>query len=105
MLLVVPHDSRGMIVLTCFKSSPIYKYVNSLSLTEDMRLRGIQNDKKADKEVLEYPKFLLKVGEGKLEGATDSLILLPTAVNIVDSVTDLVQSVFQNIEKKYDDVR
>ena len=69
-----------------------------------MRLREIQNEKKADKEVLEYPEFLLKVGEGKLEAATDSLIPLPPAVNIVDSLTYLVQSVFQNIEKKYYDV-
>ena len=70
-----------------------------------MRLRGIQNDKKADKEVMEYQEFLLQVGEGKTErGATNSLIPLPPAVNIVYSVTDLVQSVFRNIEKKYDDV-
>ena len=101
---VVPSGSRGMIVFTCFKSSPLYEYVNSLSLTENMRLRGIQNDKKADKEVLENPEFFLQVGEGKIEGAPDSLIPLPPAVNIVDSVTDLVQSVFQNIEKKYDHV-
>ena len=52
---------------------------------------------------MEYPDFLLKMGEGKLEGTTDHLISLPTAV-IVDSVTDLVQSVFQNLEKRYEDV-
>ena len=67
-----------------------------------MRLQAIQNDKEGDKEALEYPDFLLKVGEEKLEGTTDYLIPLPTAVNIVDSVTDLVQSVFQNLEKRYD---
>ena len=101
---VVPRGSRGIIVFTYFKSSPLYQYFNSLSLTENMRLRGIQNDKKADKEVLEYPEFSLKVGEGKIEGTTDSLIPLPPAVNIADSVTDLLQPNFQNIEKKYDDV-
>ena len=101
---VVPRGSRGVIFFTCFKSSPLYQYVISLSLTENMKLRGIQNDKKRDKEVLEYPEFLLKVGGGKLDGATNSLILHPPAVNIVDSVTDLVQSVFQDIDKKYDDV-
>ena len=47
---------------------------------------------------------LLKAGEGKIEGTTDSLIHLPLAVNIVDSETDLVQFVFLNIKKKYDDV-
>ena len=64
----------------------------------------IQNDKEADKEALEYSDSLLKVGEGKLERTNDYLISLPTAVNIVDSVTDLVQSVFQNLEKRYEDV-
>ena len=100
---VVPRGSRGMKVLTCLKSSAVYHYVNSLSLTENMRLRWIQNNKKADEEILEYPEFFLKVGEGKI-GATDSLTHLPPAVNIFDSVTDLVQSVFHNIENKYDDV-
>ena len=69
-----------------------------------MRLQAIENDKEADKEALEYSDFLLKVGEGKLKGTADSLITLPTAVNIVDSIVGLVQSVFQNLEERYNNV-
>ena len=48
--------------------------------------------------------FLLKVREAELEGTTDSLFPLRTTVNIDDFVTDLVQAVFQKIEKRYYDV-
>ena len=48
---MVSCDYRGMFVFKCFKSSPLYKYVD--------------NDKKEEKEVSEYTEFLLKFGEGK----------------------------------------
>ena len=42
--------------------------------------------------------------EGKFEVTTESLIELPTVVNIVDSATDLVQSVFEDPNDNNDDV-
>ena len=56
-----------------------------------------RRDHETNAAVLEYPSFLLKVGEEKIEVTIDSLIELPTAVNVVDSATDLVLSVFQNL--------
>ncbi len=89
----------------CFKPSPQYQSVNSLSLTEYMRLQAIKNAHQADRAFLGYPEFLLKVDEGKVERTTDSLIELPTAVNMIDFATELVQSVFQNLNEQYDDVQ
>ncbi len=94
-----------MIVFMCFKSSPLYQCVKLLSLTENMRLQAIMHEYETDKAVLEYPdSFFLELGEGKVERTTDSLIELPPAVNIVGSATELVQSVFENLDSKYDDI-
>ena len=70
-----------------------------------MRRQEIENSPEEDNAVLEYPQFMLKDGEGKLERTTDSLIDLPLAINIVDSATDLVESVFKLLNNNYDDVR
>ncbi len=67
--------------------------------------QAIKNVHQVDRAFLEYPEFLLKVGEGKVERTTDSLIERPTAVYMVDFATELVQSVFQNLDEQYDDVQ
>ncbi len=102
---VVPRVSQSLIVFMCFKSSPLYQCVNFLSLKENRRLQSIKSDQPSDKGVLDYPEFLLKVAEGKLERTTDLLINLLRAVNFVESPTDLIDSVFQNPSDKYDDVQ
>ena len=48
--------------------------------------------------------FLLKLGEEKLKTAGNSLIDLTNSANIRSSATELVRSVFQNLELKYIDV-
>ncbi len=101
---VVPRASRGMIVLMCFKSCPPYLCVKLLSLTENMSLQSIMNEHEIDKAFLEYPKFLLELDEGKVKRTIDSLIELPSAVNVVGAATELVQSVFENLDSKYYDI-
>ena len=78
----------------CFKSSPLSQFVDLVSLTENMRLEANRKYHETDTDVLVYLSFLLKVGEGKVEVTTESLIELPNAVNVVDSPTDLFKSVF-----------
>ena len=84
---VAPRGSRGMIVFMCFKSSLLHQSVKCLSLTQNMRLRAIRNDVDTDKSVLQYPNFLLKLGEVKLKTTRDSSIDLPTSVNTCSSET------------------
>ena len=40
------------------------------------------NDENADENALQFPTYLLKVGEDKFSYAVDSRIKLPTAVTI-----------------------
>ena len=49
-----------------------------------MRLQAVMSDPGIDKDVLEYPPYLLKVGDGKVREIVDSSIELPSAVNIVN---------------------
>ncbi len=78
---------------------------NVLSLQENMKLQSIKRDQTSDKDILDYPEFLLKVGEGKLGRTIELLINLPRAVNVVQPPTDFVDFVFQNLSDKYDDVQ
>ncbi len=70
-----------------------------------MGLQAIMNSREKDNAVLEYPQFPQKVREWKLERTIDSLIDLSPAVSIVDSATDLVESVFKRLDNNYDDVQ
>ena len=102
---VVPRGSRGMILFMCFQSSPLYQCMSFRSLSENMRLQSIRDDEDPDPAVFQYPNFLLKVGDGILKRTEDSFIELPPSVNIVESSTKLVESVFPNLKEKYDDVQ
>ena len=70
-----------------------------------MRLRAIQNNVDTDKSVYEYPDFLLKLGKGKSKTTRNALVYLSTTAKIRSSITELVQSVFRNLELKYNDVQ
>ena len=61
-------------MFVCFQSSTLYECMDFLSLSENMRLQAIQDDQEADPTVLEYPNFLMKVGEEKLKQSMDSFI-------------------------------
>ncbi|CDF37673.1 unnamed protein product [Chondrus crispus] len=65
---VVPGGSRGQIVSACVKASPLYRECRFLRLTENMRLAALRADPAADVEALNFPEFLLSVGEGRING-------------------------------------
>ncbi len=69
-----------------------------------MRLQAIINDHETDKAFLEYSEFLLKLGEGTVDKTIDLLKELPPAFNIDGCATELVQSVFENLDSRYDDI-
>ncbi len=54
-----------MIVHMCLKSSVIFADLQILNLTENMRLKALKEDLNADSVALQYPEYLLRVGEGQ----------------------------------------
>ena len=77
---VVPCGARGQIVDACFRSSALFSEFQTLRLTENMRLSALMQDSTASRDALEFPAFLLKVGEGKVRDVVDDRIKLPQSV-------------------------
>ena len=64
---VVRRRTRGIIVFTRLKSSTRCQWVNSLRLTNNIKLQTIRNVHETDRAFLEYPEDSLKIGEEKVE--------------------------------------
>ncbi len=98
---VVPEGSREMIVHLCLKSSPLSEDLILLHLTKNMRLQYLMEDPKVDPHALNYPPYLLRVGEGKLKHDKRAEIDLTQSINVVKSCSDLVNDIFENICSNY----
>uniref|UniRef100_A0A671VV85 ATP-dependent DNA helicase n=1 Tax=Sparus aurata TaxID=8175 RepID=A0A671VV85_SPAAU len=62
-LTVVPHGSRIKIIGRCCKSSYLWKNVETLRLTENMRISQAAEHQQAEEE---FARFLLDLGEAKI---------------------------------------
>ncbi len=100
---VVPKASRGMIVHMCLKSSFIFSELRVLHLTENMRLKALKNDTNAKLAGLEYPEYLLRIGEGRQKKDENNCIDLPISVTVVQSPGELIDSIFPNLSMKFCD--
>ncbi|CDF38639.1 unnamed protein product [Chondrus crispus] len=101
---VVPGGSRGQIVSACVKASPLYRECRFLRLTENMRLAALRADRAADVEALNFPEFLLSVGEGRLQGEQrPEWISLPQSVAFEHTIRNLCLKVFQGIRDNHAD--
>ncbi len=65
---VIPGGSRAQIVHACVKSSA------------NMGLSSPRNDPNATETVLQFPNYLLRLVEGRLETAEDGMAELPDSV-------------------------
>ncbi|CDF41007.1 ATP dpendant DNA helicase [Chondrus crispus] len=101
---VVTGGSRGQIVSACVKASPLYRECRFLRLTENMRLAALRADPAADVEALNFPEFLLSVGEGRLQGEQrPEWISLPQSVAFEHTIRNLCLKVFQGIRDNHAD--
>ena len=66
-----------------------------LHLSENMRLRSLTKDPTADEDALNYPDYLLEVGEGKLKQDNRSETDLTPWINAVKSSRELVHSILR----------
>ncbi|CDF38382.1 ATP dependant DNA Helicase PIF1 [Chondrus crispus] len=90
---VVPGGSRGQIVSACVKASPLYR-----------DLPDLRADPAADVDALNFPEFLLSVGEGRLQGEQrPEWISLPQSVAFEHTIRNLCFRVFEGIRDNYAD--
>jgi PIF1-like helicase len=62
---VVPRGTRGQIVSACIKRSPLWEYVQSLSLNINMRLLSPTMSPDELHRQQEFANRILAVGEGR----------------------------------------
>ncbi len=101
---VILGASRAQIVHACVKYSALYAGFRILHLTENMRLSSLRNDPNATETALQFPNYLLGLGEGRLESAEDGTVELPESVQKVLDIDTLCSTVFDGLESNYSDV-
>lgn len=101
---VIPGGTRNEIIGGCFKNSNLYENFENLTLDVNMRLEALRNDPNATTDALEYPEFLLKVGEGRVEGSDGEYIPLPSFIRRKSTLSELIDIVFGGISEHFTDV-
>ncbi len=100
---VIPRGSRAQIVHRCVRSSALYADFRTLRLTENMRLSSLRNDPHASDTALQFPIYLLRLGEGPLEESEGNMVELPESEQNVLDVDALCNSVFESLESNHSD--
>ncbi len=98
---VVIRGTRGQIIDACIKSSDLWKYVNVMRLTVNMRIQQQQ-----DYEQQEFVNYLLQIGEGKKELLNsdigeDIVKLQDDMILDNDKLESLISKVFYNLDNNY----
>ncbi len=98
---VVIRETRGQIIDACIKSSDLWKYVNVMRLTVNMRIQQQQ-----DYEQQEFVNYLLQIGEGKKELLNsdigeDIVKLQDDMILDNDKLESLISKVFYNLDNNY----
>lgn len=91
---VVIGGNRGQIVAACLKRSVLYPMMRKLTLSKNMRLAALREDPNADVAALQYPSYLLSVGEGREVTDEDSRLELTPAVKVTEDIREMENDVF-----------
>jgi len=98
---VLPGGSQAQIVEACICSSPLFPSFKTLRLSENMRLNALRQDPNADAQALQFPSYLLQVGEGRVPDTEAERVLLPSSIHSFDSIRSLCYRVFEGIQENY----
>lgn len=89
---VIPRGTRADEVRACLKSSYLWRDIQSLHLTTNMRVRTGDNPDDS-----QFSDTLLKIGEGTYPQHQGKLILTPELCCIVQSQSHLISSVYGDV--------
>uniref|UniRef100_A0A0L8FLC9 ATP-dependent DNA helicase n=1 Tax=Octopus bimaculoides TaxID=37653 RepID=A0A0L8FLC9_OCTBM len=96
---VIPKGSRADEVLACLKSSTLWPQVKTLSLSTNMRAHLL-----GDSTSAEFAEDILALGEWKVPKNDKGDISISELCNTVESPSDLLETVFPNLESNYADI-
>lgn len=97
-LLVIHGAGRPEIVMSALHSSYLWKHCKVLKLTQNMRLVSDNLTKEEEKELREFSKWILDIGDGNMGGENDgdATINIPEEFLITDS-NDPIESISTEI--------
>lgn len=87
---VIPHANEAEIIESCINKSKLWKHIQCMNLTENMRL---------DTDAQNRQSFLLSIGNGTYptNSDMDDFVKLPEDICTATSLNDLIQKTFGNI--------
>ncbi|XP_058726511.1 uncharacterized protein LOC131597868 [Vicia villosa] len=105
---VVPRAERSDIVHALIFSSYIWDYCQVLTLTKNMRLQQ-GRDGTSSKEIAEFSKWILNVGDDKISEPNDGLVDIKISpelliTNFEDPIKAIVESTYPNLVHVFQDV-
>ena len=99
---VVRHGTQADVSSACLNRSPLWRFVQVLKLTINMRLKSLSLQDSA--EVRKFSDFLLRVGEGTEPENENHMIHLDQRFEVPGgSAADLVTAVYGDIRQYYND--
>ncbi|XP_014776932.1 ATP-dependent DNA helicase pif1 [Octopus bimaculoides] len=96
---VIPKGSRADEVRACLKSSTLWPQVKTLSQSTNMRAHLL-----GDSTSAAFAEDILALGEGKVPRNDRGDISISELCNTVDNPSDLLETVFPNLESNYADI-
>ncbi|XP_036367317.1 uncharacterized protein LOC118767203 [Octopus sinensis] len=96
---VIPKGSQVDEVHACLKSSTLWPQVKTLSLSTNMRAHLLGYSTSAA-----FAEDILALGEGKVPRNDRGDISISELCNTVDNPSDLLETVFPNLESSYADI-
>ena len=104
---VVPGGSRGSIVAAAVVNSEVWLHSKRIQLTKNMRVNRLLGPNPSVEHLQrleDYSKFLLDLGDGKIESVmTNSNIIEVPKHMVRRSTSSLVESVYPDIATNYND--
>ena len=98
---VVRHGQRSSIVANSIKSSPLWKNVTTLRLTRNMRVQKLirpDSTPQRIRDLNDYAKWLLKIGNGTIPFVHNNIIEVPSRV-VCGSPTELRDKVYDDFQQ------
>jgi ATP-dependent DNA helicase PIF1 len=102
---VIPRADRSDIVHAAINASYIWDHVQVLTLTQNMRLKHGSNSEE-NKEIADFSRWLLDVGEGKISEPNDGYADIPIPADMLiteynDPILAIVQSTYPDFLDNY----
>ena len=110
---VIEGGTKAQIINAAIINSPLWAHVTTLTLNKNMRLHSPNLDDNAQRELAAFSKWILDIGEGKIEatakeGETEAtwikipheFLLMPTG----DKISCIVNAVYGDLVANYDNI-